>query len=63
MDSHSTQGNTREKLLDEIHMLVKLIEDTGNVDHLDNDIVTLRRIYHDCLKWRLEQMDPNFPPP
>jgi hypothetical protein len=62
MDINS-KVNMQEQLLKEIQLLVKLIEDTGLADPIDADVLTLRKIYRDCLNRRLEEMNPTSPPP
>jgi hypothetical protein len=62
MDSYSRKVNMQEQLLKEIQLLVKLIEDTELADPIDADVMTLRKIYRDCLNQRLEEINPTSHP-
>jgi hypothetical protein len=56
-DINSRRVNMQERLLNEIQLLVTLIEDTEDADPIDDDVITMRRVYRDCLNWRLEEMN------
>ena len=60
--SHSRKVNMQEKLLEEIQLLVSMIEYTEFADPIDVDIMTMQRIYRDCLEWRLVEIEKLSPP-
>lgn len=45
-----------DDLHQQIHELVKLIEQTEFANPLDDDVITDRRIYRACLDWRVNAL-------